>query len=829
MSDADNNFIIYYRAADAKNDPSIPDMAREMAAAFSTAYNEYRDLFGEDKVPPTKRTIFLPEMATTNMMTDPDPIKVYIDPREKDAVASAITGNITMPAEYHEGDLASTCAHELFHVVQYRQLGLKQLYMATTRLKNAVDNSYFTGNDTEVYRIFANNKWFFEATAEYAGRFIGTNEGIGAPVHPRIETNRAYYTCNETHEYGVSSFLDYILSTRQPGAGTRGEVFKEMWNTVTGNYDMASSINVPFDGYVRDKLDDSAQAAYLDFWREAFTHSYMPEVHNIAGGLVDIYNLTAEKVNTSMEIKDNGAGVFRYSFTPKSVRKDETALTRSFWLEGSPGSMAGDVYRLSGLEMSDRIDREPFEGSVNMSDKGLQYVLVPYTAGDSFGLIAVFYNTVSGDANAKVTLASTSVTWDNQKDIEKKVGNATLKGSDKLKFTATLPEQKPGDSPFTADVTLNNNDDFKTELDRVENGKSFEVTPPMKELPPDKVSVNIKIFKDGKLVHEYQSGGLAAEAMVYIKGSGTLVVELTRDELPYTHQFTAQAWPEGEYRFRWVFDNGAIQDDTAKNESRVTADYNEFKTYKPHVMLYDLKGNKLATAEVSLTLKEKEDKPAPTPGPTASAEPSKTPESAKEYAWVLTEVIDHENADKWAAANAHSSYTYSHSYSRGSYSASVTYEGDDPYKQGHKGALGLQAVFTGIPEIIYPDKPVSLNFSFTTTENSVVKLSFSGAASADFDQWDVGPGGATGRARWFANADGKDSFVLDVNGNPSSYSETLTATLGTGSEGSRIALRTKFALQGATMGTNYVYEWKQVGSSALLLDTEGIPGIVDID
>lgn len=490
VSDADNNFIIYYRAADAKNNPTIPDMAREMAAAFSTAYNEYRDLFGEANVPPTTRRLYIAEAKTD--ITVPDPIRVYIDPHYTGAIAkSATTGNIIMPAEYREGDLASTCAHELFHVVQYHQLGLKQLYMATTGLKDLFDNRYITGNDTEVYCLFANNMWFFEATAEYAGRFIGTNEGIGAPVHPRIEANRAYYTYNGTHEYGVSSFLDYILSTRQPGAGTRGETFREMWNTVTGNYSMASSINVSFDGYVRDKLDDSTQAGYWDFWREAFTRSYMPEVHNIAGGLVNINNLTAEKINTSMEIKDNGAGVFRYSFTPKSVRKDETALTRSFWFEASPGSMFGDVYRLGGLEMSDRVDREPFEGSVNMSDKGLQDVLVPYTAGNSFGLIAVFYNSVLGDANAKVTLASTSVTWDNQKNIEKKVGNATLKGSDKLKFTPTLPEQKSGDSPFSAVVTLNNNDDYKTELDRVENGKSFEVTAPMKELPPGKVSVNI--------------------------------------------------------------------------------------------------------------------------------------------------------------------------------------------------------------------------------------------------------------------------------------------------------------------------------------------------
>ena len=833
VSDADNNFIIYYRVADAKNDASIPDKAREMAAAFSTAYNEYKALFGEANVPPTTRRIYLAEAKD---ITIPDPIRVYIDPRYTGALAkTATTGNIIMPAEYHEGDLASTCAHELFHVVQYHQLGLKQLYMGTTGLKDLVDNRY-TGNSTEVYRFFANNMWFFEATAEYAGRFIGTNEGIGAPIHRSIDASKPYYAYNGYHEYGVSSFLDYILSTRQPGADTRGEAFKEMWNTVTGNYSMASSINVSFDGYVWDKLNESADAAYLNFWREAFTRSYMPEVDNIAGGLIDVMTLNALKISSSMPINEKGTGIFRYNLQPKFMREDKTALTRSFWFEASPASMAGDVYRLGGLEMHDRVgsvDREPFEGSVNMSDKGLQDVLVPYTAGDSFGLIALFYNSVLGDANAKVTLASTSVTWDNQKDIEKKVGNATLKGSDKLKFTPTLPEQKPGDPPFTAVVTLNNNEDYKTELDRVENGKSFEVTAPMKEIPPDKVSVNIKIFKERKLVHEYQSGELAAEAMVYIKGSGTLVVELTKDELPYTHQFTAEAWPEGEYSFRWAFANGATKDETAKNESSVAADYNEFKKYEPYVTLYDLKGNKLATAKVSLTLKEKEAPPPPpkTEG-TGSAEPSAEPQQPKEkeYAWILVDVVDCENAEGWALYDAHPCYAQSHSYSRGSYSASETYEGRPGcYQQEAKGTLGLQAIFTGMPEIIYPDKPVSLKFSFTTTQNDVVKWTpDDGNAYADFQRWDLKLRTGTGWCTGFTNADGKYYFVLDVNGNPSSYSETLTATLHAGKEGDGIALRTGFYL-GLIMETWYIYEWKQVGSSTPLLDTEGIPGIIDID
>jgi len=95
-----------------------------------------------------------------------------------------------------------------------------------------------------------------------------------------------------------------------------------------------------------------------------------------------------------------------------------------------------------------------------------------------------------------------------------------------------------------------------------------------------------------------------------------------------------------------------------------------------------------------------------------------------------------------------------------------------------------------MPEIIYPDKPVSLHLSFTTTQNDVVKLFFGGSARANLE-----PIAVTRGARGFVNADGEDQFTLDGSGNPSSYSETLTASLGAGhKEGDRIALRTEFSI-----------------------------------
>ena len=65
--------------------------------------------------------------------------------------------------------------------------------------------------------------------------------------------------------------------------------------------------------------------------------------------------------------------------------------------------------------------------------------------------------------------------------------------------------------------------------------------------------------------------------------------------------------------------------------------------------------------------------------------------SENEYAWVLVEIADFENSEKWSIADEHESYAVSHGYSRGNYSASTTYEGDDIYNQGLSGTYAVLA------------------------------------------------------------------------------------------------------------------------------------------
>ncbi|MDD2592071.1 MAG: FecR domain-containing protein [Erysipelotrichaceae bacterium] len=189
-------------------------------------------------------------------------------------------------------------------------------------------------------------------------------------------------------------------------------------------------------------------------------------------------------------------------------------------------------------------------------------------------------------------------------------------------------------------------------------------------------------------------------------------------------------------------------------------------------------------------------------------DPFKIKAENDEYAWVLIDAIDYRNEDKWKIADDHESYAYSYSYNRGIYEASVTYEGDDIYDQGLTGTFGIKATFGNIPNVIYPNEAVVIDFSFSQTINSTKGLSFTGYATADFDQWDVGPGGRTGGSIMFADSEGNTNFTTSTT-DDNSYSGQLTASLGSGREGSRIALRVQMSI-GTAMGTNFIYDWQKV-------------------
>lgn len=60
----------------------------------------------------------------------------------------------------------------------------------------------------------------------------------------------------------------------------------------------------------------------------------------------------------------------------------------------------------------------------------------------------------------------------------------------------------------------------------------------------------------------------------------------------------------------------------------------------------------------------------------------------------------------------------------------------------------------------------------------------------------------------FADSEGNTNFTTSTT-DDNSYSGQLTASLGSGREGSRIALRVQMSI-GTAMGTNFIYDWQKV-------------------
>lgn len=194
---------------------------------------------------------------------------------------------------------------------------------------------------------------------------------------------------------------------------------------------------------------------------------------------------------------------------------------------------------------------------------------------------------------------------------------------------------------------------------------------------------------------------------------------------------------------------------------------------------------------------------------------------AKEYAWVLVDTVHRDMKDDVEHTNKGGIYEVSASASPGNYTYMWKYigESDDYYKPPtlHGESYATLLTFSVPPEVIRSGETVSLSFSLSFTDNNLSGFDGRGYARADW-----------GNLR-FANADGKSGFeiyssVKYSEKNVLSVSDTVSAVIPAGySEGDREELWT-----GGYTGTDYVYEWRQVGTSAAVLNTEGIDGIVDI-
>lgn len=172
-----------------------------------------------------------------------------------------------------------------------------------------------------------------------------------------------------------------------------------------------------------------------------------------------------------------------------------------------------------------------------------------------------------------------------------------------------------------------------------------------------------------------------------------------------------------------------------------------------------------------------------------------------EYAWVLVEVIDVTNDESFAQANKSEVYQISQSYGRGAYSITKTYIGesddyyDPPYINGE--SLTVQANWSTPPDVIGKDDEISLTGTISVTANTQSAYQFSGSTYAFLDNSRL------------VTKDGKPELQTNYGNGYASQSGTVTAKLGSGSEGAKKTIYIYFYMSNQ-LETHYVYEWKMV-------------------
>lgn len=186
-----------------------------------------------------------------------------------------------------------------------------------------------------------------------------------------------------------------------------------------------------------------------------------------------------------------------------------------------------------------------------------------------------------------------------------------------------------------------------------------------------------------------------------------------------------------------------------------------------------------------------------------------------EFAWVLKEVVDYDQADRIADWNKsyEGVYTSEVSYSRGTYYEKRTYVGNTdtwytpPKVNGEH--LAVTSTWSSPPDIIKEGEVVSLNMSISVNSINKSFYGFDNATTASFDIYDIKPGYGTAGIIKFTDSDGNSNFRL-YSGHYDAISKTVTATPrnGTG-EGDLMSLTIGMSTSAGKIGTKYIYEWTE--------------------
>lgn len=359
--------------------------------------------------------------------------------------------------------------------------------------------------------------------------------------------------------------------------------------------------------------------------------------------------------------------------------------------------------------------------------------------------------------------------------------------------------------------------DYRTELDKVENGNTFEVSPPMKpnaKIPPSNIQVNIKIFQDGKLIHEYKSGELPEDVRVNIEEPRNKVYELTDGESKVEHSFTASSVPQGDYQFEWNFGDGSAINKTNGKESNVKHIYKVIGKYTAKVTLYNQKGKVLSFDTVTIELKAKQ---TTTLSETPSKETVVTPASSskQEYEWIQTRTRVNDWKTKMDYQNSKTSgWRLDVSASGGGATYKSTYIGTrkDMWMKNGMSESGTVTWSAPSQTSMKPNDIVSINLTSLNAPRDHSNFRGLLSLSAQFRRYNK-DGKQIGNPTYF-----KDNNGLEVLGYISGRAEApkhmeqakVLGKVTTGAfEGQQMSICIKVQGGGIPIETEYVYEWKK--------------------
>lgn len=183
----------------------------------------------------------------------PEHTKVYIDAfdkfEEREAEWGWFSKNIEIPTSYYlEKELKMAVAHEMFHAVQ---------------------NEYVT------FAKMDQDRWFMEATADYAAAYVATAYGLSDKL-PYSYLNTGISHRNTEHMYQTAHFIKYLVDC--------GYDFKEMFEYVISGGSIAEN---NLNAYLNTKGTSLIQV-YKDFvWTVIFDNNSWvePLKTNITGDI----------------------------------------------------------------------------------------------------------------------------------------------------------------------------------------------------------------------------------------------------------------------------------------------------------------------------------------------------------------------------------------------------------------------------------------------------------------------------------------------------------------------------------------------------------------